>query len=176
MKSRTICPHCGEGFEVLSHHLGKEVRCPSCQRSSTAKEVPPAMPVAKGAKPSFWKLDKGQMIGVGVVFFFAVVVLSSVFKGSDEREERHSGWSESSDTHGAWAYMQIHVEGQLKAPKGASFPSGGHRNVKSLGNDRYRISSYVDSQNSFGVSVRNHFSGVIRDNGGSWTVESFSFQ
>ena len=75
---------------MLSHHLGKEVRCPSCQRSSTAKEAPPAMPAAKDAKPSFWKLDKGQMIGVGALFFVVVAVLISVFQNDGSGREYKS--------------------------------------------------------------------------------------
>lgn len=81
----------------------------------------------------------------------------------------------SGDVHGAWTYMQIYVERQLKNPKDAEFPFGGYRDVTALGGDRYRVDSYVDATNSFGATIRTHFEGVIKRIDGGWEVESFKF-
>ena len=82
--------------------------------------------------------------------------------------------SSSDDVHGAWAYIQIYVERQLKSPGSAKFPFGGSRHVTPLGGDRYRVNSYVDAQNAFGANVRTNFNGVIKKVSGGWLVESFS--
>ena len=82
----------------------------------------------------------------------------------------------SRDIHGAWAYMQLFVEEQLKSPKSADFPFGGARDaVTDLGEGRYKVASYVDSENTFGGTVRTHFEGVIRKGDGEWHLESLEF-
>jgi hypothetical protein len=48
------------------------------------------------------------------------------------------------------------VEARLKAPATADFPSFGW-NVADLGKWHYSVSSYVDSQNSFGANIRTTF-------------------
>ena len=79
------------------------------------------------------------------------------------------------DVHGAWVYMQRFVEKRLKSPKTADFPFGGYRHVTPLKNGRYKVDSYVDSQNSFGADVRTYFSGVIKKSENGWRLESLNF-
>ena len=47
--------------------------------------------------------------------------------------------------------------------------------MKDLGGGRYEVNSYVDSQNSFGATIRTHFKGVI-EKGDKWYLESLEFQ
>ncbi len=50
------------------------------------------------------------------------------------------------------------------APSSAKFPGvwdGVKSHTRYLGNQKYRIDSYVDSQNSFGAMIRISFSGEI---------------
>ena len=79
------------------------------------------------------------------------------------------------DVHSAWAYMQLFAKKRLKSPKTADFPFGGSRHVTYLGNRRYRVASYVDSQNGFGATLRTNFSGVIKQIHGGWELESLVF-
>jgi hypothetical protein len=83
--------------------------------------------------------------------------------------------SVSADTIGAWVYMQEFVKRRLSSPKSASFPFGGHRSVVALGEGRYRVTSYVDAKNAFGVEVRTHFIGVVRRTPAGWELESLVF-
>lgn len=46
------------------------------------------------------------------------------------------------------------VRGQLKAPATATFPGRDEARVENLGDGRYKVFSYVDSQNGFGAMVR----------------------
>ena len=71
--------------------------------------------------------------------------------------------------------MQLFVEKQLKSPSTADFPFGGHRHVTKLGGNRYRVDSYVDSQNSFGAQIRTEFEGVIKSVDGGWELEYLAF-
>lgn len=60
--------------------------------------------------------------------------------------------------------MEDFVKERLKAPKSAEFPGifdGRADHVTYLGNQKYRIASYVDAQNSFGATIRNNFVGEI---------------
>lgn len=81
----------------------------------------------------------------------------------------------SGDVHGAWAYMQLFVEQKLVSPKTADFPFGGFQHVKDLGSGLYEVDSYVDSQNSFGATVRTRFVGTIRKGENKWYLESLDF-
>lgn len=80
------------------------------------------------------------------------------------------------DIHGAWAYMQLFVEEQLKSPNSAEFPFGGYRDVTPLGDGRYKVSSYVDAENAFGATMRTHFEGVIKRVPDGWELEYLRFK
>ena len=85
--------------------------------------------------------------------------------------EKYAPPSKSSgDMHGAWAYMQLFVEKELKNPKGAKFIGYARNTVKSLGGNKYRVTAEVDAPNGFGATVRTPFTGVIEDVGGKWKL------
>lgn len=75
------------------------------------------------------------------------------------------------DKYMAYAAMQHIVEQKLTSPSTASFPWGMSDHVKYIGDNQYMISSWVDSQNGFGATVRTNFSGVVEQTGEeSWDV------
>ena len=100
-----------------------------------------------------------------------VALLCVLGAGSSDAKESKTG-----DVHGAWAYMQSFVEKRLKSPQSADFPFGGYRHVTELGAGRYKVDSYVDSQNSFGANIRTHFEGVIKRIDGGWELEYLNFK
>ena len=62
----------------------------------------------------------------------------------------------------------------LKAPSTAKFPSfydDGAVTFTSLGGNRYKVSSYVDSQNGFGAMLRTHWTATVRVNGDTVSLE-----
>lgn len=67
----------------------------------------------------------------------------------------------------------------LKSPKSADFPFLDWK-VTPLGKSRFVVTSYVDSQNSFGANIRTIFNVVLRYKGGttydpqSWDIEKFN--
>ncbi|MCH8942714.1 MAG: hypothetical protein IIA48_09805 [Bacteroidetes bacterium] len=112
--------------------------------------------------------ERQNMIRIIAVIFLAAILLSGCDRGSSPS----SNVPDTGDVHGAWAYMQLFVEQRLKSTKSAEFPYGGSRHVTDLGEGRYRVVSYVDAQNSFGATTRNHFEGVIKRIDGAWQLES----
>lgn len=79
------------------------------------------------------------------------------------------------DVHGAWAYMQLFVEKRLNSPKSADFPFGVYRHVTPLRSGRYKVQSYVDAKNAFGVEIRTNFEGIIKRIDGCWELEYLNF-
>ncbi len=70
-------------------------------------------------------------------------------------------------------FAQALVEKQLKAPSTAKHPWGSSNyQITDLGDYRYRVSSYVDSQNSFGAMLRTNYTVVIRQSGDKWILEN----
>ena len=76
----------------------------------------------------------------------------------------------------AFVASQRFVEQRLKAPSSADFCSYTDANVEYLGNGRYRVIAYVDSQNSFGAELRTRYKCILKHEGGyDWYLEGLSF-
>ncbi len=71
---------------------------------------------------------------------------------------------------GAYITAQSFVKAMLKSPKTADFPflDYSHRN---LGDGKWIIQSYVDSQNGFGAMIRTQYQIEMQFNGGDWAEQ-----
>lgn len=71
-----------------------------------------------------------------------------------------------------WAMTQSFVKDKLKSPKSADFPVYGDSQVsiQSSGN-YYKVTGYVDAENSFGAQVRATFSLVMKKSGDKYTLK-----
>ena len=125
----------------------------------------------------------GKILGYGSGEWIAACVLGLVLligyaacRGPEEKlhSDQANEQSTSNNTIGAWTYMKEFVRQRLKSPSTAEFPFGGHRDVTALGDKRYLVESYVDSQNSFGATLRTKFRGVIRETPNGWELESLA--
>ena len=68
------------------------------------------------------------------------------------------------------------VAESLKSPGSAKFQPPADQNIKYLGEGRYSIRAWVDSQNSFGALVRTHYGCIVKYDGDHrWTLESLEF-
>ncbi len=67
---------------------------------------------------------------------------------------------------------------QLKAPATAQWPRGSaNYSCVELGDDQYRVTSYVDAQNSFGAQIRTFYTVVVKYQGnGQWSLVSIETQ
>lgn len=96
----------------------------------------------------------------------ALVVLALVVLAIGSSDGEGGGGTSSSTTPGkieAWVMAQQFVKDNLKSPGTADF--GGvfsdyqdpDEVVTYLGNGKFRVRAWVDAQNSFGATLRNHF-------------------
>lgn len=78
----------------------------------------------------------------------------------------------------AWVFTQYLVEEYLKSPKTAKFPFGGAQNhVEETVPGIFIIRSYVDSQNSFGATIRTKFFCKLQQKAnGKFEVIQLTFQ
>ena len=88
----------------------------------------------------------------------------------------------SATSDGAMAYivMKDYVKARLKTPSVAKFPSAWTHPytefTKSIGNNRYAIKSWVDTQNGFGAMVRVFYVGIVRKvSKNNWELELLKF-
>lgn len=77
----------------------------------------------------------------------------------------------------AFYQAQYFVKKELKAPSTAKFASYNDPETsviygmdQAINTDVYKVSSYVDAQNSFGVPLRDHFQVELKKNNNSWTL------
>ncbi len=77
-----------------------------------------------------------------------------------------------SDPIGAFVYARFFVKDVLVAPRTAKFPGYSKDAVTYLGDETYRVRSYVDSQNSFGALIRTNYTVVIQKGDGKWILKS----
>ncbi len=64
----------------------------------------------------------------------------------------------------AYIMFKKKVRSNLVSPSSAKFAGGwggAQKHVRYLGNQKYSINAYVDSQNGFGAMIRTYFSGTI---------------
>jgi hypothetical protein len=158
-------------YKLIKLPLGRNImalkKCKECgnEVSTKAKTCPKCGAPVKSSS-SF-----GCLTIIGVLFLIGF--LGSLFSEKDstttETENNSNSvptksWREQDNSIMAYIMMEDFVKQQLKAPKSADFPGildGRAEHVKYLGNQKYRIVSYVDAQNSFGASIRNNFIGEI---------------
>lgn len=77
----------------------------------------------------------------------------------------------------AYVMSQSYVKQGLKAPSTAKFPWATDISVQSIGDCKFRISAYVDSQNSFGAMLRTRYTATMQHfpDKGSWTAVELNF-
>ena len=90
-------------------------------------------------------------------------------------------WQDKENRLGAYVSAQWYVEQRLKAPSTAKFgacltPDTTKYCTEYLGNQRYRVATYVDSQNTFGAMIRTHFVCVMEQTADDYfELESLEF-
>lgn len=171
-----ICKQCGARKAGFMSDL-----CGKCRNSGDEPAYPSAsQPAPNAGAGTVLGYPVGEWITAGVVGVLLISLLIGFKACSSSSSAPESAAvaapSGTTNTAGAWAYMQEFVKQRLKSPVTADFPFGGHRDVEALGDNRYLVNSYVDSQNSFGAQVRTRFSGVITETPTGWKLESLDLQ
>ncbi len=104
-----------------------------------------------------------------IIFYIAYI-------GSVENDSS-SNSSSSTNKFVAYSYAEDFVKQNLKSPSTADFPgvSEKDQHITNLGGGKYRIESWVDSQNSFGATIRAKFSCIIIFEGNKVRCEQLKF-
>jgi hypothetical protein len=78
----------------------------------------------------------------------------------------------------AYSYAEDFVKQKLKSPSSAEFPGTFEKDehITELGNRKYKINSWVDSQNSFGAQIRTNFSCTITFDGDNVYCNDLMFE
>ncbi len=122
--------------------------------------------------------DGAAMASMGGIIVVALLLLWGFFSWIGGPGEPPTPWHEEESTLDAYVMTQQFVEERLKAPGSAEWPGVSYRDaVTHLGDQRYRTSTYVDSQNSFGAMLRTHFVAEVEQTSeDKWRLVSFEVQ
>lgn len=150
------CPECNHEISDQS------ISCPNCGYPIKDKKKP----VTKKKSSTSGCFPAILLIGL----FLAVVIFWPRSEDNTPKDIPHSSML-------AYDLVSKQALNGLKAPKSAEFPDISTRNAhtKYLGDGRYEINSYVDSQNSFGAMLRTYFTAVIKFTGDSYQIEKVEF-
>ncbi len=78
---------------------------------------------------------------------------------------------------GAYVMSQEFVNRRLKAPATASYPDYRDDFVVDMGNNRYRVTAYVDAENSFGAKLRMGYTcTLMTPDGENWKCENINIE
>lgn len=129
---------------------------------------------------------KGMGVGKGclllvLIFFGFIVIVTVIGSQSTPKDANTSKGSTSPSTSMAGVIAKSFVKQSLKSPSTAEFPWLDIKSVD-LGSGRFKVSSYVDSQNGFGAQIRSNWIVVLKHKGGSesdirnWELEDIQIK
>ena len=159
------CPECGKlikkDFTI----------CPYC-RNEIKKEKEEFYNPITTTEPQKPKVDNSNK-GKNIVVIITAILIVGVIIGfvsccnSCGTSSTSTTESEQSKQIEAFVRSQSVVKKQLKSPSTAKFPyfTSDGVSVTKLSIDKYRVNSYVDSENSFGAMIRVTYSVIITSTG-----------
>jgi len=101
-----------------------------------------------------------------------VVIFSAIFSSIGDDNSGSSNIANNSsnsqvDDSKAFIIAQNYVKSALKSPSTADFPAFDYTTQK-ISEDEFKVSSYVDAQNSFGAEIRTTWEATLLYVGGDW--------
>jgi hypothetical protein len=156
--SLTKCPACGKDVSTQA------VSCPNC-----------AHPLAK-SKPK----QTSHILGICAVLGFVVLGIALISEINTVVTPKENS-PETASAYDACYMTQKFVSSRLKAPATADFQpcyeaSTSPKTGGSIGTE-YTVSSYVDSQNSFGAKIRSNYLAVVEYEGhDQWSLNALTIE
>ena len=138
----TKCKECGKEISK------KADTCPNCGFNQ------------KKSKGKKWQ-------AFGCLFWIFIIFLVFTWISNWEFSENTTPWNERDNSIMAYIMTEDWVKERLVSPATAEFPSASvkREHTTRLNNQRYRIESYVDSQNRMGATLRTFFTAEVQQTG-----------
>ncbi len=106
---------------------------------------------------------------IALIVIAIAIIAFTAFSGNDDAGNKEPSCFD------AYVMSQVFVERQLKAPSSADFPAFDNSMVIPLGNGRFKVTAYVDAQNSFGAMIRTPYTCTIKKSeGDNWLLEDMN--
>jgi uncharacterized protein YceK len=107
------------------------------------------------------------------IILIALVLIVSLISNCATQIEQTSPKEDTADKQDAFSMSKQFVTEYLKAPSTADFPSYTESFVIDLGEERYIVSAYVDSENSFGAKLRTPYTCTLSyESNNMWRLDS----
>lgn len=120
--------------------------------------------------------DKDNNKSKGCLIFILVFIIGGVIftNAIDLDNNKNDGPTKLT----AYSMVQGWVEDRLKAPSTAEFPGGKYEeHTMQTTENVFRVSSYVDAENSFGAKIRTRFKAKVKYLGnGEWELMSLDIE
>ncbi|GAB6390930.1 MAG: hypothetical protein MdMp014T_0303 [Treponematales bacterium] len=114
-----------------------------------------------------------------IVFALGVsALLAMCFGGGKKEAENPDAWKAQDSHLEAEVMLREFVKQRLKSPATAKFATAfdPERKIQNEADQKYLVTSFVDSQNSFGATIRTYFVGEIQQiSKGEWKLLSLEF-
>jgi hypothetical protein len=153
------------------------IQCPECNKqvSDAAKTCPHC-----GFQLSSNDVTKKpkKINGCLSVLIIAAVIMTGLYILGSSGDNSSSNSDNTTNQFLAYNYAEDFVKQKLKSPSTAVFPEVSEKNehITDLGSGKYKIDSWVDSQNGFGAMVRTNFSCTIIFEGEKVRCEDMIFK
>ncbi|MFT6865914.1 MAG: DNA-directed RNA polymerase subunit RPC12/RpoP [Cyclobacteriaceae bacterium] len=159
------------------------IKCPECEKeiSDKANSCPNCgyelNPKPKELKEPPKHKNDGSGCGTWIVVIgviFLILYLIGSFSDDNSSSNSPSG---STNKFLAYTYAEDFVKKKLKSPGTAEFPGTFEKadHITELRYNKYKIVSWVDSQNGFGAMIRTNFSCIIEFNGNEVSCNELQF-
>ena len=138
------------------------IHCPECGKeiSETVKNCPNCGFEIKPENIPIYK--KSDRYGKYVSYAFGFIVLFILFKICTHKDSTPATpWQEIDASTMAYIMTEDWVKQRLKSPSTAKFLDTEKKEHTTRNGQVYKISSYVDSENSFGGMMRTNFTATV---------------